>query len=120
MGTLGWLAIIGGIAVFGATGLKYMQTTQHEENVRLYGIETEAVVLRNYSKAIEGNKEAKHKMIAYTYVNYVDTDGNTHEATLNISTNFLPGDKVKIKYLPANYEYAMLVPVTTEMEAEEN
>lgn len=110
MGILGWLAIIAGIIGLMVMGLNYTKVAQHEENVRQYGIETEAVVTKNYSRAIEGNEEAKGRMVAYTYVKYVDNEGQEHEARLDVSTTLLPGSKVKVKYLPANYEYTMLIP----------
>lgn len=78
---------------------------KHEKKIYNEGIEANSVVSK-----IERNYDTNnHRYYYLAYVKYIGDDNIEHEALLNVKTNFPYGRKIKIKYLPPKYDYAVFV-----------
>lgn len=69
------------------------------------GIEIDSIVCRVEEKWDIDS----HKRYYNAYVKYIGDDNLEHEALLNVRNNFPYGRKVKIKYLPTKYDYAIFL-----------
>lgn len=67
------------------------------------GLEVDAVISHIESSWHDGHKYFN------AYATYMDENGTAHEAALNIRTEFPIGRKLRIKYMPDNYGYAVFV-----------
>lgn len=79
---------------------------KNEKNIYQNGIETDSVVSR-VDYRLNGNRGSGRHY--YCYVTFTGNDGLEHEALLNLSSNLPIGRKVKIKYLPPQYDKAVFV-----------
>lgn len=79
---------------------------RRNKEIQANGIETDAVVSR-----VDENSSLDDGSVSYTYyVKYQLQDGQTVEAQLNQSTQYIgEGTHVRIKYLPDKPKYVLLV-----------
>ncbi len=99
------------LAAFAAGGIWAYVVTKRVKND---GIVTEAVVLRVELHEWSGGTGDLWAADSFTeeyYITYTNSDGKTVEAMLTNPGNhrFTEGDRMKIKYLPDQQEYPVLV-----------
>ena len=77
-----------------------------EKKIMTEGIEVDSIISRIEETYNEYND---FKRSYRAYVKYVGNDNMEHEALLNVSNNFPYGRKIRIKYLPPEYDFAIFV-----------
>lgn len=76
---------------------------RREKRLIADGIEVDAVVIRVKSRREDGHTRY------YPTIRYTSVDGITHEASINVRTNFPVGRRLRVKYLPPKYDYVAFV-----------
>lgn len=84
-------------------GIALMRVLKKAKRIDSIGIETDAVVSR-VERSIDTPDSSGSSY--YTYVKFTDKDGVQRECvmTMGISVEYEVGDKVRIKYIPGEYD----------------
>lgn len=77
--------------------------TKKEDEVYSKGIEVDSTVSRSESYLQYGNHKYR------TFVKFIGDDDVEHEGRINVATNLPAGRKVRIRYLPGQYDEVVFV-----------
>lgn len=100
----GIILAIGSIALFVIIlVILLVIATNRDKKIMNEGIEAHSIVCRVEKKWKDGRSYYN------AYVKYIGDDNLEHEALLSAKINFPYGRKIKIKYLPPKYDYAVFL-----------
>ena len=78
-------------------------TLRREKLIQENGIETDAIVIKD--ETYRSNGRTRHK----THVLFTGIDGKTHLCVLGYAGGMPVGRKLRVKYLPGEYDYVSFV-----------
>ena len=109
------ILIIGSVLLFIIIfTILWVIASNNEKKILKEGIKVDSTVCR----VIEDWDPNDHRRYYRSFVKYIGNDNLEHEALISARCNLPYGRKVKIKYLPPKYDYAIFI--SQELEGSDN